>query len=272
MDIVKINTFISLCRFLNVSKAADNLGIAQPALSKFMANLEQELEIKLFYRLPRGLRLTAEGEITLKYFHRISKEIADLHTQIKSLKIEVLGKFKISLHTVIARKILPQLEKKMADKSGKLHTEYIFQSSREGTQSVLNGEVDFALVADARNYPDLVKIKLWSDYVGLFSLDGKLKDTVVYNPQTINVNKVLSTLRCSQYRSIEDYETISLIVKNSNVMGLLPSSILTVEDKLKIAKKIYATDISLIYRADSNRSLGFKTIIDLIKNISISIS
>jgi len=271
MDIAKINTFMSLCKFLNVSRAADNLGVAQPALSKFIANLEQELGVKLFYRLPRGLRLTPEGEIVLKYFYRISKELGDLQTQIKSLKTAPAGKFQISLHTVIARKILPQLEKNMTEQQTGLELDYIFQSSREGTQSVLNGEADFALVADARNYPDLVKIKLWSDFMGLFSFDGKLKDTVVYNPQTINANKILSKLKCSHYRSIGDYETISLIIKNTHVMGLLPSSVLSLGEGLKMVKKLYTTDISLIFRSDSNRSLGFKTTIDLIKSISSNI-
>src|SRR5258708_35977262 len=46
-------------------QAARDLRVAQPALSKQIHNLETELGVTLFYRLPRGIRLTAAGEAFL---------------------------------------------------------------------------------------------------------------------------------------------------------------------------------------------------------------
>ena len=62
MDLRHTRTFVTVAELGTVSKAALRLRIAQPALSRQISNLEQELGLKLFDRVGRRLRLTAEGE------------------------------------------------------------------------------------------------------------------------------------------------------------------------------------------------------------------
>jgi len=62
MDLRHTRTFVTVAELGTVSKAAQRLRIAQPALSRQISALEQELGIKLFDRVGRRLRLTGEGE------------------------------------------------------------------------------------------------------------------------------------------------------------------------------------------------------------------
>jgi DNA-binding transcriptional LysR family regulator len=62
MDLRHARTFVTVAEFGTVSKAAQTLRIAQPALSRQIANLEQELGLKLFDRTRGRLVLTGEGE------------------------------------------------------------------------------------------------------------------------------------------------------------------------------------------------------------------
>ncbi len=62
MDLRHVRTFVTVAELGTVSKAAERLHIAQPALSRQIGNLEQELELKLFDRVGRRLVLTGEGE------------------------------------------------------------------------------------------------------------------------------------------------------------------------------------------------------------------
>jgi DNA-binding transcriptional LysR family regulator len=62
MDLRQARTFVTVADLGTVSKAALRLRIAQPALSRQIQALEQELDIKLFDRVGRGLVLTGEGE------------------------------------------------------------------------------------------------------------------------------------------------------------------------------------------------------------------
>ena len=62
MDLRHARTFVTVADLGTVSKAAARLHIAQPALSRQIRDLEQELGLKLFDRVGRRLVLTGEGE------------------------------------------------------------------------------------------------------------------------------------------------------------------------------------------------------------------
>lgn len=66
MDIRHARTFVTVAEMGTVSKAAVRLHVAQPALSRQIANLEQELGLRLFDRVGRRLMLTGEGEQLLE--------------------------------------------------------------------------------------------------------------------------------------------------------------------------------------------------------------
>lgn len=62
MDLRHLRTFVTVAELGTVSKAADRLRIAQPALSRQIATLEQDLGLRLFDRVGRRLVLTSAGE------------------------------------------------------------------------------------------------------------------------------------------------------------------------------------------------------------------
>jgi DNA-binding transcriptional LysR family regulator len=62
MDLRRIRTFVTVAEQGSVSRAALRLHITQPALSRQIHDFQQELGLKLFERVGRGLVLTSEGE------------------------------------------------------------------------------------------------------------------------------------------------------------------------------------------------------------------
>src|SRR5699024_2838314 len=64
----------------SISKAAEELFIAQPSLSQALQRIEKELGTHLFIREPRGMKLTYAGE---KYY-LMAKEILDIYSDFKS--------------------------------------------------------------------------------------------------------------------------------------------------------------------------------------------
>ena len=75
MDITQLRTLIHVSELGSVSKAADRLGIAQPALSRQIRLLEQELKAPLFVRHGRGMSLTELGRQVLEPARRVLDEL-----------------------------------------------------------------------------------------------------------------------------------------------------------------------------------------------------
>ncbi len=66
----KIETLLAVVNTGSYTRAAQRLSLTQPAVSHHMRQLEQEFRIQIFYKDKKGLRLTPEGEILVKYAHR----------------------------------------------------------------------------------------------------------------------------------------------------------------------------------------------------------
>lgn len=88
MDEIKLKYFISVARHLNFSKAADDCGVTQSAISKQIAALEKELGTSLFYRdhhkvelTPAGGRLANDAEDYMERYRLINENVRQLHLE-----------------------------------------------------------------------------------------------------------------------------------------------------------------------------------------------
>ena len=98
MNDTQIKYFLELTKCLNFTKAAENLYIAQPALSRQIAKLEKELGFALFYRTKKKVSLTPAGIIMMKGFNNL---IEDYHSILEEAK-----KANISDHQTLSIGIL----------------------------------------------------------------------------------------------------------------------------------------------------------------------
>ena len=80
MDLRVLMSFVSVCRLGNITRAAEALYISQPALTRQIQELEQELGCKLLVRSTRSLSLTENGYLFLLR----AQEILDLAKQAKA--------------------------------------------------------------------------------------------------------------------------------------------------------------------------------------------
>ncbi|MBI3527918.1 MAG: LysR family transcriptional regulator [Betaproteobacteria bacterium] len=75
----------------NIHKAADELGMTQPAASKLLKELESALEVTLFDRLPRGMRPTWYGEIMIRHARMTLANLGIAYDEITALKAGLSG-------------------------------------------------------------------------------------------------------------------------------------------------------------------------------------
>jgi len=271
MNVLKkeLNDFISVCEFSNLTKAADYLGVKQSGLSKSIMRLEEELGTKLFMRGARIMKLTDAGLILLDEVKLINESWNRALNKTESLQTEIHGQFKISAHPIIAKYILPKIFQKIENKNA-LHLEIDLSSSKVSVENVIEMKSDIAIVVNPLQYPDLVIKKLWKEHIGLYSIDGKEKDNIFYNPHMINAKEYLAKYSRLKQTEVSDYQVLYSILKRSkNSMCFLPNPIVENEGKLRLIKKMSKdVDVCLVYRQDRLKTKGFRYLVSEILSIT----
>jgi DNA-binding transcriptional LysR family regulator len=108
MELLQIRYFLTLAECLSFTRAAEILNTTQPTVSKRIADLEENLSVKLFYRSKHMVMLTSMGELLVEEFQDIEKKIGNIHEIIKSARQGDIGKLNIGLHGMMAiNRILP---------------------------------------------------------------------------------------------------------------------------------------------------------------------
>lgn len=117
MDEGQLRAFLTIGQFQSITKAADELGIAQPSLSQQLLRLEDELGAKLFDRTSRGVSLTTAGEVFKNHAEAIllSTRVAreDVRRSATGLVGEVSFGMPISLGELIAPEIVRAVQQEL---------------------------------------------------------------------------------------------------------------------------------------------------------------
>ena len=95
MDLIKLKYFYTTAKLENMSLAAKELLISQPALSKAITNLEAELEMDLFFRNGKRISLNENGRFLFKRAERIFSEVSNLEHSLEERKGEGGGNLSI---------------------------------------------------------------------------------------------------------------------------------------------------------------------------------
>lgn len=101
-----LQAFTQTALRLNFTQAADDLGLTQSALSQRIALLEKELEVILFIREPRNLKLTPAGERLLRFASLNASLEAELLLEFQGQKSELAGEIRLAAYSSILRSIV----------------------------------------------------------------------------------------------------------------------------------------------------------------------
>src|SRR6202007_3020265 len=85
MELRHLRYFVAVAEASNFSKAAAKLRVAQPALSRQVQALEDEIGVDLFKRSPRGVTLTAEGKLFLEEARKLMANAEESVNKVRAL-------------------------------------------------------------------------------------------------------------------------------------------------------------------------------------------
>lgn len=142
----------AVARSGSIRGAAETLHVAASAVNRRIQDLEQELGTPIFERLPRGVRLTAAGELFLGYARRRSADLEQVRSQIEDLRGVRRGRVTLVASQALAPTFLPRaLFDFQATHPGVTFDVKVLDRER-AVQAVAEFQADLALVF---NPPDL---------------------------------------------------------------------------------------------------------------------
>lgn len=159
-----LKVFISVAKHLSFSKAGEELYLTQPAISKRIASLEEQLGKPLFERFRRKVLLTEAGELLLPQAKQILNSIEEASKQIKDLGSTVEGKLSIAFSHHIGLHRLPPYLKQYRQLYPEVSLDIQFVDSDAGYQKVLEAEVELAVITLKPGEEALIEsTMLWKD-------------------------------------------------------------------------------------------------------------
>jgi DNA-binding transcriptional LysR family regulator len=136
---------VSIEELGNIHKAADALGMTQPAASKLLKELEDALDVSLFDRLPRGMRPTAYGEIMVRHARMTLSTLGIAYEEITALKSGFAGQVAVGIIMPPGAMLLPLTIAQIKQDHPLLQIDVELDSSDVLVGRLLEGKLDMAI-------------------------------------------------------------------------------------------------------------------------------
>jgi len=160
MELYQLRTFVTVADVGNLTHASERLFISQPAISAHVKALEQELNVKLFDRTSKGMRLTVHGKILIEKAHQVLNATNELRIEASTLSGELAGVVKIGLNTNAEFLQLSRLHQLLTKQSSRLKIQLAEGISVELLHEIRRGSLDGAFYFGTNPLKELESISL----------------------------------------------------------------------------------------------------------------
>ena len=142
----RLKVFDTVAKRLNFTKAANELNITQPAVTKHIKEIELNLNIKLFERNGTKIKLTKAGEILLKYTEEIFAVYQKMEFEIGQLQEKQKGTLRLGASTTIAQYVLPPILAEFRKRFPEIQLSLVIQNSEKIEDLLANHKIDVGLI------------------------------------------------------------------------------------------------------------------------------
>jgi len=166
MLLVQLEGFVAVAAHGNVTRAARDLGISQPALTTRVRTLEHELGVALLARGPRGVRLTDEGRALLPYAERVVGAAGEAARVVSRVRGGAAGVLDIGAAPSVGTYVLPGVLQQFRQRHPAVEINVRTGHSEEILEMVLRDRVHVGVVRALR-HPNIEATPLYEDELAL---------------------------------------------------------------------------------------------------------
>jgi LysR family transcriptional regulator, nitrogen assimilation regulatory protein len=238
MELRSLHYFVRIAELGSITRAAAHLHVAQPALTRHIQRLEDELEVALFTRANRGVRLTEGGQRLLESAQRILRDLERAGDEIRAHKAHPSGKIVLAVTPTLCPVVVPELFARMRLFYPMIELKVVHAGMVRLEEFLVDGRVDMALLSEMSKSRLILSTRLADEEMVVVTRPGARPRQIVLAEELSRIPLILGDgLRAAMEtllagRGIElqvetelnDHETIRLMVQQGVGASILPHS------------------------------------------------
>ena len=260
MELRSLHYFVRIAELGSITRAAAHLQIAQPALTRHVQRLEDELDAALFTRANRGVRLTEAGRKFLESAQRILRDTERAGDEIRAHKAHPSGKIILGANPTSCPVVVPELFARMRHQYPMIELKVVHAGTIRLEEFVVDGRVDLALLAELSRSRLIASTRLAEEEMVLVTRPGARPHGIVTADELNRTPLILGDglraalevllaghgIALKVETELNDHETIRLMVQQGVGASILPYSSVHRECARGLAEahRITATGIS----------------------------
>jgi len=164
MDTQNLKAFLLVAETGSFSLAAEKLHLTQPAVSKRIALLEEQLGTGLFDRIGRNISLTEAGNALLPHARAVQLELEAARQSVRDLSGAIAGQLRLATSHHIGLHRLPPVLSAFSKAYPAVQIDIDFMDSEQAYELIMQGKVELAIVTLAPvREPSVVTLPVWRD-------------------------------------------------------------------------------------------------------------
>lgn len=215
-DFNKYRAFYAVAECKSFSKATELLHVSQPAISRSVKELEEQLDTQLFIRGNKSVRLTENGKKLMGYVQTAFNNILMAERSITESDKELTGEVRIGIYEHISLFMLPQLIKNFTNEYPKVKFDIIAVGTETAKEKLKNKEFDFVIL----QYPIFInnsnyKEEIICEMENCFFTSKKYYDLYMQN----NNKKLVEYPLILPTRGYDDINSLEELFKRKNMIA-----------------------------------------------------
>jgi DNA-binding transcriptional LysR family regulator len=163
MRLRHIELFIAVVDRGGVTRAAEHLGLAQPAVSTALRRLEKDLGARLLTRVGRGAALTAEGEAFLRHARAVLTQVEEARREVATVQALESGRVSLGAPPMVTGHLLARAMGGFLSEHPGVRLTVLQAGAEQCAARVLRGDLDLGIIADWRT-PDGLTTQLLENH------------------------------------------------------------------------------------------------------------
>ena len=239
MELRSLHYFVRIAELGSITRASAHLQIAQPALTRHVQRLEEELDTALFVRANRGVRLTEAGHKLLESAQRILRDVERAGDEIRAHAAHPSGKIVLGVTPTLCPVVVPELFARMRRHYPMIELKVVHAGTIRLEEFVVDGRVDIGLLAEISRSRLIASARLAEEEMVLVTRPGVRPCGVVVTSDELRrtplilgdgLRAAIETLLAGHYvelnveTELNDHETIRLMAQQGVGASILPHS------------------------------------------------